>query len=180
MALRTSFPTNQACTGCGGSCQGVRVQLLDDEIEPVRGHAVRLGIADPVEHGRLRFADGRCVFLEGPRCALHARVGAAAKPAVCRQFPLVAVETEAGRRVGIDPGCYTAWSTRAAAPLPADTPLTSRVMLEPAAVRQEAGLLALLDAPGRERTFRLALLLAAALQIWTAIAVLGARYAFGA
>jgi hypothetical protein len=40
--------------------------------------------------------------------------------------------------------------------------------------------LAMLEAPGRDRILRAALLAAAALQIWTALAVLGARYAFGA
>jgi hypothetical protein len=40
--------------------------------------------------------------------------------------------------------------------------------------------LAMLEAPGRDRILRAALLAAAALQVWTALAVLGARYAFGA
>ena len=65
----------------------------------------------------LRFEDGRCVFLDAHGCRIHAAQGPAAKPAICRQYPLVETDTGGGHRVGVDPGCYSAWQTRGAAPL---------------------------------------------------------------
>ncbi len=148
MPVRTSFPLHHACTACGGGCHGVRVRLLPEEEEGVRARAAELGVPDAVEDGRLRLVDGRCALLDGNLCAIHARFGAAAKPSVCRQYPLVVLQTESERRVGVDPGCYTAWSTRDAAPLSTDGALTNRVTVDAAAARQELALLALLATPG--------------------------------
>jgi len=148
MSAASSFSLHHACTGCGGSCRGVRVRLLPEEVAPIRSYAEALGVANPLDGDRLTILDGRCVFLDGDRCAIHARFGAEAKPAVCRQYPLVVLATEGERRVGLDPGCYTAWRTRDAAPLQAESAVTSRALLDPAAARQEAALLALLAAPG--------------------------------
>lgn len=98
------------CAGCGGSCRGVVVRLLGDEEARVRGYAAELGVDEPVVSGALRQRDGACVFLGADaRCAIHGAFGAAAKPTICRQYPLVAVRTEQGARLGLDPGCYAAW-----------------------------------------------------------------------
>jgi hypothetical protein len=52
---------------------------------------------------------------------LHGAFGAAAKPHVCRQYPLVAVDLDVEERVGVDPGCYTFLESReAGARLPMD------------------------------------------------------------
>lgn len=139
---------NHACAGCGGSCRGVRVRVLPDEVPALLDHAAALGVPAPIEDGRLRFVDGACVFLADDRCALHARFGPAAKPAVCRQYPLVVVDTESGRRVGVDPGCYAAWSTREAPTLALDVAHAHPSLLDPAAARQEVALVALLATPG--------------------------------
>jgi Fe-S-cluster containining protein len=53
-----------------------------------------------------RRADGACVFLDGDgRCGIHTRLGAAAKPQVCREFPYSFVETPDGVAVGLSFAC---------------------------------------------------------------------------
>lgn len=128
---------------------GVRVRLVsEEEVARVRTLGAELGVDSPVMDGRLRFVDGRCVFLDSAGCRLHARFGAASKPAICRQYPLVLVDTGAERRVGIDPGCYSAWATRSAAPPQIDGALGHDAPLDAAAARQEAQVGAILGAPG--------------------------------
>jgi hypothetical protein len=147
--MRAIDPLRQACTGCGGSCHGVRVRVLQDEVASIVSLAMRLGVPDAVEDGRMRMIDGHCALLdERGLCRLHAAGGSLAKPAVCRQYPLVVTDTGAERRVGLDPGCYTAWSTRGADPLDTSELLANPVRLDPAQERHEAGLAALLGAPG--------------------------------
>lgn len=97
-----------ACTGCGGSCRGVRVRLFDDEVERIRSLAPSLGVDEPVVDGVLRQVDGECAFLDGDRCRIHAAHGPDAKPWICQQFPLVVVLVDGKARTGIDPGCYSA------------------------------------------------------------------------
>ncbi|MFZ5480021.1 MAG: hypothetical protein ACOZNI_24865 [Myxococcota bacterium] len=88
------------------------VRLLDGEEARVRAHADALGVDEPVGGGALRQHEGACVFLDADaRCRLHAAFGADAKPRVCAQYPVVAVRTETGLRVGVDPGCYTGLRT---------------------------------------------------------------------
>ncbi len=129
---------------------GVRVRLVsEEEDERVRALGAELGVESPVVDGRLRFVDGRCVFLDPAGCRLHARYGAAAKPTICRQYPLVLVDTGAERRVGIDPGCYSAWATRDAPALASEEGLLGHhVPLDAAAARQEAAVGGILAAPG--------------------------------
>ncbi|MFN7147662.1 MAG: hypothetical protein ACK4YP_28090, partial [Myxococcota bacterium] len=74
--------------------------------------------------------------------------GPAATPTVDPQYLLGAVDTESGRRVGIDPGCYAGWSTRDAPAVALDGAHAHPSLLDPAAARQEAALLALLATPG--------------------------------
>ncbi len=138
-----------ACHGCGGSCQGVTVRPLPDEIPGLRETAAALGVDDPFVDGTLRQVDGRCVFLaDDQRCRIHATHGAAAKPHVCRQFPLVVVHAEGGARIGVDPSCFHAWrSWRDGPEPPEDTVLHGVPRERPAGEQQaEATLLSLLAA----------------------------------
>jgi Fe-S-cluster containining protein len=53
-----------------------------------------------------RRGDGACVFLDpDERCGIHTRLGAAAKPQVCREFPYSFVETPDGVAVGLSFAC---------------------------------------------------------------------------
>jgi hypothetical protein len=84
-----------------------------------------LGVADPIVDGALRREAGACVFLlPDARCAIHAHAGPSAKPAVCRQYPLLQVDDGAQGRLGVDPGCYTALLTGQDGPeLPVGSPV---------------------------------------------------------
>jgi Fe-S-cluster containining protein len=168
MPIREMTPLVHTCGGCGGSCQGVRVRLLDDEVARVQSHAAALGLSDVVEEGRLRLVDGRCVLLEDTRCRLHSAFGAAAKPAICRQYPLVLLDTGAELRGGLDPGCYSARPP--GSPIDWTGAVANRVVLEETAAGQEAAILVLLQrapsvaaalaalgvAPGFDERFRAA------------------------
>ena len=56
----------------------------------------------------LRQVDGACVFLRPDQlCAVHAHLGAQAKPAFCRLFPFSAVRDPSGVAVGVRPNCQT-------------------------------------------------------------------------
>jgi len=102
-----------SCTGCGSCCQGAVVHLLGDEAERMRGFAAQLGLPEPVDGAELRRVGGDCVFLaEDRRCRIHATFGGAEKPMVCRQFPLVTLETESGPRAGVDPASPGWWWSR--------------------------------------------------------------------
>jgi hypothetical protein len=108
--------------------------------------AARLGVEAPLEDGRLRRVGGACVFLlEDHRCRIHAELGAEHKPVVCRQYPIVAVQTEAGVRVGVDPGCYRhVASWKDGPPLPAGSVRAGRLLWAPdQAAVEEAALAAL-------------------------------------
>jgi Fe-S-cluster containining protein len=101
------------CSSCGGSCQGVIVSLMDqEESARIEGLAVELGVPEAVVEGRLQRVDGHCIFLgEDNLCQIHRRFGLEAKPRVCKQFPLVAIRAEEGVRIGVDPACYSAFSS---------------------------------------------------------------------
>jgi hypothetical protein len=97
------MPPTHRCIGCGRSCTGSRVVPVDaDEAARIERLAAELGVPRPLSNGALRRNMGRCCLWspEGG-CALHAAYGAAAKPAVCRQFPFV----RAGERIDLDPAC---------------------------------------------------------------------------
>lgn len=125
--LRALEPPRHSCHACGACCHGVRVRLLcEEERTRVLALGARLGVAAPITaDGHLRIEDGRCVFLGEDRlCNLHRYFGAASKPHICRQYPAVLVDTEADSRIGVDPGCFSAWSTwRDGDLLPANAPL---------------------------------------------------------
>jgi Fe-S-cluster containining protein len=53
-----------------------------------------------------RKPDGACVFLgPGEKCAIHSRMGFAAKPQICREFPYSFVDTPDGVAVGVSFAC---------------------------------------------------------------------------
>ena len=133
------------CLGCGGSCRGVRIRLLDGEADRIRTLAPELGIADPIEGGVLRTEAGACVFLDGTdRCRLHERFGPQSKPLICQQYPFVSTRADAEIRVGVDPGCYTSWRTWRDGPaLSASRAVTTSAALDPSQGQAERALLAL-------------------------------------
>lgn len=100
------------CTACGGCCQGVRVPVYDRDRQAILDAGKALDVPDPIDGGALRMVDGQCVFLGSDRhCRIHATLGSEAKPTPCRQFPIIAVHTPEGVRVGVDPASYGAWRT---------------------------------------------------------------------
>ena len=115
IALLALRPLRHACSACGTCCHGWRVRVRPDELAGLERCAAELDVADPVVDGNLRQVEGRCVFLaEGGLCRIHARFGLAAKPEVCRRYPLRATLAEDGLRVGVDPSCASdseAWET---------------------------------------------------------------------
>lgn len=134
-APRALSEPRHACVGCAGCCHGVRIRLLgDEELARITTLARDLGVEDPVECGRLRMVQDRCVFLaRDGRCELHRRFGAAAKPLLCQQFPVVLLDTESDARLGVDPGCFTLFDHwREGDLLPANARLVpSAVVLDP-------------------------------------------------
>jgi Fe-S-cluster containining protein len=67
---------------------------------------------------------GRCVFLTGENlCAIHARLGAEAKPHVCRTFPYSAAETPAGVVISLRAECQSLVRSRLTG-----TPLAPRLV----------------------------------------------------
>lgn len=144
-ALRALSEPRHACVGCGGCCHGVRVRLLGaDEHTRVRTLSSALNVLDPIENGAMRQVDGRCVMLdERQRCSLHSHFGAAAKPLLCQQYPLVLLDTESEQRIGVDPGCFTSFSHWRDAELsPANARLAPSVsVLDPEQASEERELL---------------------------------------
>ncbi|MBT3223747.1 MAG: YkgJ family cysteine cluster protein [Proteobacteria bacterium] len=101
------------CLLCGGSCDGVHVNLLNpDEKAQIKRLGKRLKVRRPVLNNALRQEHGRCVFLQPDnKCIIHSRLGVEAKPMVCHQYPLIGVQVNGERRWGIDPGCYATFET---------------------------------------------------------------------
>lgn len=104
-----------ACQGCGFCCRfhqlgpmspQDRARIADSHPEtwwpPAAAGWSRTGPAG-VE---LRKLDGHCVFLDADqRCALHARLGAQAKPMFCRLFPYQLVEDAEGVAIIVRDSC---------------------------------------------------------------------------
>ncbi len=122
------------CQNSGACCRGDWLIGVDApshahlrDVQWAR-HGLALGSAEafvplpfPLPSGeRVTFArrpDGSCVFLTlDARCAIHQRLGAAAKPQVCREFPYHFVETPDGVAVGVSFAC-TAVRAHHGAPL---------------------------------------------------------------
>ena len=142
-----------SCTHCGGSCQGLNVRLTgQQEVSRIERLAEELDVTLPLLEGRLRQTeDGRCVFLNPQHlCMIHGAYGAKSKPVVCRQYPLVALQTESGERFGIDPGCYSAYATQGSGePVELSSLAQTTVRFEAPIAHMEGVLLALLTMSGQ-------------------------------
>lgn len=84
---------------CGGSCEGLRARVDDDERGPLAERAVSLGVERPLSGPYVRQVWGRCVFLDAHGCRLHGAFGPDAKPRVCRTFPALPGGD-------VDPACF--------------------------------------------------------------------------
>ena len=127
MSLRVLDPTRHRCLACGSSCHGHRVRLLDDEGDRMRAVARDLGVHDPIDGPWLRHEEGRCVFLAADGlCSIHARKGFDAKPRLCQQYPWLALQIGTDQRIGLDPGCATAWESWSDGPEAAPGALVAR------------------------------------------------------
>lgn len=149
MGLSAIGVLRHACLRSGGCCQDGRVLLAEQEKEGVVARARALGIEAPLDaDGLLAKVDGRCAMLDADNsCRLHATFGPEGKPAVCRQFPWVAVRVGDEVRVGVDPACSSAWRTQDGPDQPPNSLVAGRVDLPDALARQEAVVLAALGAP---------------------------------
>jgi Fe-S-cluster containining protein len=151
------------CRGCGGCCHGAIVRIFsEEEATRVRDAARVLGVDNPIIDDHLRFDGGRCAFIDDKmRCRIHGELGSTVKPSVCQQFPMVVIETESGRREGIDPGCYTSLSSWRTGPeLPVGDWPPRKVRYEPGRAQAEAAVVALLDRPGMTTAVALQMLAA--------------------
>ena len=111
MSFEVLGDVRHLCTTCGGCCEET-LRLNEDEARRVEGFGVALRVERSVVEGCTRREGGQCVFLdEESLCLIHKRFGLKAKPSVCQQYPLTAVSTEHGLRVGVDPGCYFAFAS---------------------------------------------------------------------
>ena len=110
--IETLGPLRHICHASGGCCQGNIAMLKKEEENRVHIQSQALSIQNPIQKGAIRKVDGQCVFLNPDQlCSIHAKFGEKQKPTVCQQFPFVAIHTEEEIRVGIDPGCLSAWKT---------------------------------------------------------------------
>ncbi|MAA78155.1 MAG: hypothetical protein CL916_02760 [Deltaproteobacteria bacterium] len=110
--IETLGPLRHICHASGGCCQGNVAMLKKTEEAQVQRQAQILQIPDPVHDGAIRKIGGSCTFLNPEHlCRIHAQFGEPNKPTVCKQFPLVAIHTEEEIRIGVDPGCLSAWKT---------------------------------------------------------------------
>ncbi|MEL6182520.1 MAG: YkgJ family cysteine cluster protein, partial [Myxococcota bacterium] len=107
-------PLRHRCVGCGRSCEGHPIGPLDpafldrlpDIIAHLSPHHADLSDTQTVVTSNQDASylamtpQASCIFLgTDRRCRIHAHLGAAAKPLVCRLFPLQIVDTEQGLRV---------------------------------------------------------------------------------
>lgn len=114
-------PVRHACVACGGGCFGTDVPVAASERAGIAASAEALGVADPFDGPHLRKVQNRCVFLgDERRCRLHTSFGPEAKPAVCRQYPLIGRQVGLDVRLAVDPGCLHAWRSWETGPEAAD------------------------------------------------------------
>jgi Fe-S-cluster containining protein len=112
---------NYDCVRCGKSCRMWRIQSDPHTEERIAGSELAARRMEETgapgvftkhpENGSdlLTHHEGACIFLqEDNRCGVHAHLGATAKPAVCRQFPFLPVNTPDGIFVGISYYCTAA------------------------------------------------------------------------
>ena len=98
------------CTQCGRCCHDLDVRLVPAEkarLEAARHLFPEVPDMFAGKHlDRLaRRAGGACVFLEGTRCLVHARLGLEQKPLPCRFFPFSVARADDDVRVGLRFNC---------------------------------------------------------------------------
>lgn len=104
--LQTPIEERWDCHGCGDCCRGTKVALSTQDLRRLREQqwnrhpdfrGVRITRRDGLfsrERVLAQRSDHSCVFLSSDgRCRIHEEFGAAAKPDVCRLFPLLLVPT---------------------------------------------------------------------------------------
>ncbi len=119
--INMPYPIDHTCEMCGCSCMAQLVgPLTDNELANVQDSFQNLDDipkdVNPIMKGLkpdgtclhfLNFPGKRCYFLdENNRCRIHGKFGAMKKPAACRRFPVIAIQTESEIRIGIKPYCY--------------------------------------------------------------------------
>lgn len=132
MEIRTPPETRWTCGGCGACCRGYSFGPVSERI--IRGlEDADIGSHWPLAAERpwytrregptgeafyLADVDGHCIFLrEDNLCAVHAALGAEAKPAFCREFPFHLVEDERGLTAVIRADCKSWHESFDTAPL---------------------------------------------------------------
>lgn len=121
--MEIHFPTGQNydCVQCGKSCRMWRIESDPHTEKGIAASALaarrmeETGVSGVFtkhpENGssHLTHHEGACLFLQGDnRCGVHAHLGAAAKPVVCRKFPFLPVNTPDGVFAGISYYCTAA------------------------------------------------------------------------
>ena len=122
--INMAYPIDHTCEMCGCSCLSQLVGPLTDEEHRniLNAHSVLGDQGDvpkalnPIMKGLkpdgtclhfLNFPGKRCFFLgDDNLCKIHGKLGAMQKPAACRRFPVIAIQTESEIRLGIKPYCY--------------------------------------------------------------------------
>lgn len=121
MRINMPYPIEHTCEMCGCSCMAQLVGPLNEvELAHVQESHQKLDDVpkdvNPIMKGLkpdgtclhfLNFPGKRCLFLdENNRCRIHGKFGPMQKPAACRRFPVIAIQTESEIRIGIKPYCY--------------------------------------------------------------------------
>lgn len=121
LPLRTPGDARWDCGGCTACCRHFTLGPVSDQV--VAGLEAR-GVRDDWPLAAPGFAkrrpgpdgtpawfltrrpDGACIFLEdGVGCAVHARYGAEAKPAFCREYPMTVVDEPGQTAVVVRADC---------------------------------------------------------------------------
>ena len=99
-----------SCTQCGRCCHSLDVRVTPAEkarLEAARAlfpEVPEMFTGDAMDR-LARRPGGACVFLEGTRCLVHARLGLEHKPLPCRFFPYTVVRADDEVRVGLRFNC---------------------------------------------------------------------------
>ncbi|MBQ9395277.1 MAG: hypothetical protein IJU23_07140 [Proteobacteria bacterium] len=119
--INMPYPIDHRCEMCGCSCLAQLVGPLNDaELNNIMDAHRDLNDVpkdvNPIMKGLkpdgtclhfVNFPGKRCFFLDDNNlCRIHGKFGAMKKPAACRRFPLIAIQTESEIRIGIKPYCY--------------------------------------------------------------------------
>ena len=121
LPLRTPADARWDCGGCTACCRHFALgPVSGDIIDGLEANGIReswapaasgFAVQRPGPDGTLawfltRRDDGACVFLQDDGlCAVHARLGAAAKPAFCREYPFTVVEEPTHTAVVVRADC---------------------------------------------------------------------------